>query len=322
MVLIVGEERQKKISPITYELIGKGKELAQKIDEGIDCAYIGTKENSLELLHYGLDRIFLLESDDFIEESVTNSLSNLIKEMRPTIVLIGATNRGRSLAPRLAVKLRTGLTADCTGLEIDEKGEFLQIRPAFGGNVMATILTKTVPKMATVRYKVMDRAKRREEKSGSIEKIEPLPYGKKKVLNLHPMEEKGDITEAEIIVSGGKGLGRKDGFGLIEELANVLGGVVGASRKAVDEGWINYSHQVGLSGRTVKPKLYIACGVSGSVQHLAGMQTSERIVAINDDENAPIFRVADVGIVGNLYEVIPKIIDEIKRRRWKVDKDV
>ncbi len=318
MVLIVGEERQEKIAPITYDLIGEGKELAEKIEEGVDCAYIGNRKNAGELLHYGLDRVFLLESDEFIEEEGASSLASLIEKIKPTIVLIGATNRGRSLAPRLAVKLETGLTADCTGLEINEKGEFLQIRPAFGGNVMATIVTKTLPKMATVRYKVMDRAHRTDEKSGSIQDVEPVPYNKKKILNLYPIEERGDITEAEIIISGGKGLGKKDGFKLIEEFANVLGGVVGASRKAVDDGWIDYSHQVGLSGRTVKPKLYIACGISGSVQHLAGMQTSEHIVAINENEAAPIFKVADVGILGDLYEIIPRLIDEVEEYRKKM----
>lgn len=313
MVLIVGEERQKKPAPITYELIGKGKELAEKIgrEEGVDCAYIGDRVNADELLHYGLDRLFLLESDNFIEEPLAISLASLIKKIKPTIVLIGATNRGRSLAPRLAVRLNTGLTADCTGLEIGENGEFLQIRPAFGGNVMATIVTRTLPKMATVRYKVMERA-HRAGKKGSITNVKVPPYDKKRIIDLYPIEEKGDITEAEIIVSGGRGLGKKEGFKLIEQFANVLGGAVGASRKAVDDGWIDYSHQVGLSGRTVKPKLYIACGISGSVQHLAGMQTSEHIVAINEDEAAPIFKVADVGIVGDLYEIIPKLIDELR----------
>jgi electron transfer flavoprotein alpha subunit len=215
------------------------------------------------------------------------------------------------------------LTADCTGLDVDEKGNLIQTRPAFGGNIMATIITPNHrPQMATVRYKVMAEAEPVENPLGTIEERKVNPgelVDRTEIISFQREEGEVSLTEADIIVSGGRGLGGPEGFKLLEELAKLLGGAVGASRSAVDEGWISYSHQIGLSGRTVRPKLYIACGISGSVQHLAGMQTSEVIVAVNKDPNAPIFKVATYGIVGDLYEVIPELIKRIRERKGSIN---
>lgn len=320
-VLVFGEQVDGKISPVVYELLGKGRQLADKLGQDLECVVLGDDMDpaARELIYYGADRVYLFDSPRlavFRDDPYIQILSRLVQEIKPSILLLGATNLGRSLAPRLAVRLRAGLTADCTGLDIDENGNLLQTRPAFGGNVMATILCEsTRPQMATVRYKVMKRAQRDEGRTGEVI-VRDVDDGSlmDRIEVLQSNRESGEqsITEADIIVSGGKGLGGPAGFELVGQLAELLGGAVGASRAAVDDGWIEYRHQVGLSGKTVRPKLYIACGISGSVQHLAGMQTSDVIVAINKDPQAPIFKVADFGIVGDLYEVIPKIVDLLK----------
>ncbi len=321
-VLVFGEQVDGEISPVVYELLGKGAELAEKLGEDLMCVVLGEgmREASSDLVHYGVDRVYVYDHPSlasFRDDPYTDVLATLVCEEKPAIVLMGATNLGRSLAPRLAVRLKTGLTADCTGLDIDEKGNLLQTRPAFGGNVMATILCENHrPQMATVRYKVMRRAERDESHEGEVVDKQfdwDSLIDRAKVLESSRESSESSITEADIIVSGGRGLGDPGGFKLIAELAEALGGAVGASRCTVDDGWIAYRHQVGLSGRTVRPKLYIACGISGSVQHLAGMQTSDIIVAINKDPSAPIFRVADYGIVGDLYEVVPKIIEVLRK---------
>jgi len=236
-------------------------------------------------------------------------------EIKPEIALFGATHLGRSLGPRVAAALETGLTADCTGLDVDSEGNLLQIRPAFSGNILAQIKTTTRPQMATVRYKVMQSLPRDTGRIGEIIKKEAeiVPS----LLNIVRKEKSKGVAlaDAEVIVSGGRGLKRPDDFSLIAELAGLLGGVVGSSRPLVDSGWITRDHQVGFSGNTVKPKLYIACGISGSPQHLAGMRNADTIFAINTDPSAPIFRLADYGIVGDLYEVIPRLISDLKRRK-------
>jgi len=320
-VLVFGEQVGGRISPVVYELLGKGRELADRLGQNLECVVLGKGMQGAaeDLVSYGVDRVHLYDHpilEAYRDDPYTQTLANLVKETKPCIFLLGATMIGRSLAPRLAVRLKTGLTADCTGLDIDEKGNLLQTRPAFGGNVMATILCEGHrPQMATVRYKVMKRAEKRQGWRGEvIERSldETSILDRTKILASSHEPPGCSITEAEIIVSGGRGLGGPEGFKLIKELADALGGAVGASRCAVDDGWIAYRHQVGLSGKTVRPKLYIACGISGSVQHLAGMQTSDVIVAVNKDPNAPIFKVADYGIVGDLYEVIPKIIQAAK----------
>jgi electron transfer flavoprotein alpha subunit len=321
-VLVFGEQRRGVISPVVYELVGKGRELADKLDERLECVILGDnmKAQAEDLAEYNVNKVYVFDSTllaDFRDDPYTQFLTSLVKEIKPSIFLIGATSIGRSLAPRLATRLQTGLTADCTGLDIDSEGNLLQTRPAFGGNVMATILcTDHRPQMATVRYKVMKRAEKQPEYRGEVvfKETEDVVVDRTRILSVSTESEDVSLAEAQIIVSGGKGLGNPEGFRLIEELANALGGAVGASRLVVDDGWIPFKHQVGLSGKTVRPKLYIACGISGAVQHLAGMQTSDVIVAINKDPSAPIFKVADYGIVGDLYEIIPEIIRFVKEK--------
>ena len=327
-VLIFGEQKKGIIAPVVYELLGKGRELADKLGECLECVVLGNdmKRQAEELIAYGVDKVYFYDGsflEEFKDDPYTELLVRLIDEIKPSIFLLGATSEGRSLAPRIATRLRTGLTADCTGLDIDSEGNLLQTRPAFGGNIMATILCRnTRPQMATVRYKVMKKTEKIPSYKGELISRhfdEKIILNRTRIKKTMEAEGRGEanITEANIIVSGGKGLGNPEGFKLMRELADVLGAAVGASRVVVDEGWIGYPHQVGLSGRTVRPKLYIACGISGSVQHLAGMQTSDIIVAINKDPSAPIFNVADYGIVGDLYEVIPEIIKLIRELKTK-----
>ncbi len=322
-VLVFGEQMDGKFTDVVYELLGKGKELADKLGDKLYCVVLGEriKASATELITYGADKVYLFDDrllSKFRDDTYTQLIVDLVKEIKPSIFLIGATAVGRSLAPRIAVRLRTGLTADCTELEIDtEKKLLVQTRPAFGGNVMATIICPNRrPQMATVRYKMMRKAEKNLNRKGKIisksidfKKI----TGQTEIKGFVKNNNGTNITEAEIIVAGGKGLGGPEGFTLIKELADMLGGKVGASRAVVDEGWIPYTHQVGLSGKTVRPKLYIACGISGAVQHLAGMKTSEVIIAINKDPSAPIFNVADYGIVGDLYEIVPELMTKLKK---------
>jgi electron transfer flavoprotein alpha subunit len=322
-VLVFTEFRNEAIHPVAYELLGKGKQLAQTLMEPLYTVIIGSKleDAAQELAYRGAEKVYVYD-DHFLKtfriDQYTEVLASLIREIKPNIVLIGATAIGRSLGPRVAARLKTGLTADCTGLDIDnETGLLLQTRPAYGGNIMATIVTQNSrPQMATVRYKVMDEAVREEGHKAEIiiKRVEKhtLPDWLK-VLDFESAKEEVSIVEANIIVSGGKGLGNQEGFEVIEELAKELQAAVGASRSTVDEGWINYRHQVGLSGRTVRPQLYFACGISGAVQHLAGMKTSETIIALNKDPEAPIFSVSTLGAVGDLYEVIPRLIEKIRK---------
>ncbi|MFQ6095474.1 MAG: FAD-binding protein [Candidatus Bathyarchaeia archaeon] len=321
-ILVFGEQREGRIALVVYELIGKGREIADELGEELSCVVLGSdvRNQAEDLISYGVDKVYVY--DDlclaiFRDDPYADLLTDLVSRVKPNIFLIGATSIGRSLAPRVASRLKTGLTADCTGLEIDQQSRLLlQTRPAFGGNVMATIIClNSRPQMATVRYKIMKRAERIPGYKGEVIQVEFSPdilTDRTKVKGFIKEEVGMSITEAEIIVSGGKGLGSPEGFKLIRELADLLGGAVGASRTVVDEGWISYPHQVGLSGKTVRPRLYIACGISGSVQHLAGMSGSEIIVAINRDPSAPIFKVADLGLVGDLYEVVPRLIERIK----------
>lgn len=327
-VMVFAEQRDGRVAPVVYELIGKGRELAGKIGQPLYAVLLGhnIRGEAENLLRYGLDKVYVYDHSSlsrFRDDPYTQLIAGLVEEVKPSIILIGATSIGRSLAPKLASRLKTGLTADCTGLDVDEKGNLIQTRPAFGGNIMATIITPNHrPQMATVRYKVMAEAEPVENPLGAIEERKVNPgelVDRTEIISFQREEGEVSLTEADIIVSGGRGLGGPEGFKLLEELAKLLGGAVGASRSAVDEGWISYSHQIGLSGRTVRPKLYIACGISGSVQHLAGMQTSEVIVAVNKDPNAPIFKVATYGIVGDLYEVIPELIKRIRERKGSIN---
>jgi len=324
-VWVFGEQRHGKIAPVVYELLGEGKILADKREGQLCVVVLGDQieEAARDLLNYGADAVYVVDAPelaDFHDESYAKVLSRLILEKKPEIVLTGATTVGRSFIPKVAVEVDTGLTADCTGLDIDpEDGLLLQTRPAFGGNVMATIICPNRrPQMATVRYKVMKKAER-QDSGGVLENISPNPedlISRAKILEFIKEEgSKVNLEDAEIIVSGGRGLQDGKNFELIQELADVLGATVGASRGAVDSDWIPYPHQVGQTGKTVRPKLYIACGISGAVQHRAGMHSSDCIVAINKDPNAPIFEFATYGIVGDLFEVVPALIKTIKGKQ-------
>jgi len=319
-VMIYAEQRGGKVHPVSHELLGKGREIADKLNVELSSVLLGSQmaEEAQELIYYGADTVFLYDHADFREFDLINykrSIVRLMEEVRPEILLLGATHLGRSLGPRIAVALSTGLTADCIGLDIDEQDNLVQIRPAFSGNILAYIRTSTRPQMATIRYKVMQKRERDPGRRGEVmrkdvELVDPLL-----VLVGKEGSSGVNIAEADVIVSGGRGLKKPEDFKLLEGLAEVLGGVIGSSRPLVDDGWIGKEHQVGFSGNTVKPKLYVACGVSGSPQHLAGMRTSDIIVAVNSDPSAPIFRIADYGVVGDLYEVVPKLTDELRRRQ-------
>ena len=323
-VWVVAEQRHSQLKSVVYELLSKGRKLADSLNTELCTVCFGHHVNNVEqLITYGADKVYLIDSPafaDFQEDVYARKLFELIQEYKPEIVVAGATPCGRSLIPRVAARLRTGLTADCTGLEIDPESRLLlQTRPTFGGNIMATIICQTKrPQMATVRPRVFKKGVLDRRRKGQIVKVNLDSEGitsRTKLLDfIEDVSEKINLEDADIIVSGGRGLGKAENFQLLEELANVLGAALGSSRPPVDDGWISYSHQVGQTGRTVCPKLYIACGISGAVQHLAGMQTSDCIVAINDDPNAPIFEVATYGIVGDLFKVVPMLIDKLKDR--------
>ncbi|MFH1640673.1 MAG: FAD-binding protein, partial [Candidatus Omnitrophota bacterium] len=310
------EQKKGKVQSVSYELLGKAQELAKQLSVQVSAVFLGNDlDDQLdELIWHGADNIYLVQAPElanFQDEPYTNVLVNLIKKYKPEILLCGATSIGRSLISRVAVKINAGLTADCTGLDIDpEKKILLQTRPAFGGNIMATIISPNHrPQMATVRHKVMQPMTPDKRRKGKVIKEQfdcSFYISRTKLLDIiEEVETLINLAEADIIVSGGRGMQGPENFKLLHELAQVLGGAVGSSRAAVDAGWMPYSHQVGQTGRTVAPKIYIACGISGQIQHLVGMQSSKTIIAINKDPDAPIFKVATYGIVGDLFEIVP-----------------
>ncbi|MCT4605091.1 MAG: electron transfer flavoprotein subunit alpha [Marinisporobacter sp.] len=323
-VWVYAEQRQGEIMPVVVELLGEGKKLANEIGTELCAVVAGHNIEGLakELIAYGADKVYVLDHElleNFTTDGYTKVITDAIEEFKPEIVLYGATHIGRDLAPRLAARVDTGLTADCTKLEIDpEDKKIKQTRPAFGGNIMATIVCPNHrPQMSTVRPGVMDKAHRDDSRTGEVITVD-VQLTKEDVRTevVEIVKTKKDmvsLTDAEVIVSGGRGLGKAEGFELLKKLADKLGGVVGSSRACVDAGWIDHSHQVGQTGTTVKPTLYVACGISGAIQHLAGMQDSDIIVAINKNANAPIFEVADFGIVGDLYDVVPALMDALDR---------
>ncbi len=323
-VWVFGEQKDGEIASVSLELLGEGRKLADQL--GVKLATVLLGENmeaaAKKLISYGADEVYMVDHpslNNFNDESYADIFVQLIGRYKPEIVLLGATTYGRSLAPRVASRLNTGLTADCTKLEIDiEKRLLLQTRPAFGGNLMATIICPNHrPQMSTVRPKVMKAAEPDASRNGEIIKpdvVIPEDVKVKVVDIVSTLCEKVNLTEADIIVSGGRGMGDPKNFALIQELADVLGGAVGASRATVDAGWVDYSHQVGQTGKTVGPKVYFACGISGAVQHLAGMSSSDTIIAINKDPEAPIFKAATLGIVGDVLEVLPALIAEFKKK--------
>ena len=311
-VLIVAEQNKGEIHKVTYELLNKGKELSDRLKVSLNCLILAEEGTAVEELNYrGAVTAYYMKSKAFAmqeEYLFKSNISEFIKEYKPEIVLMGATHFGRSLAPRIAAALKTGLTADCTELKIDEEGQLLQIRPAFSDNILAHIRTCTYPQMATIRYKEFSEAERDASKSVNIVEVKPYldKYDKSEIVKIFSDEE-FDITEAEVIVAGGRGIRRREDLKMLEELAAEMGGTVGASRALVDAGFVSSAHQVGYSGNRVKPKIYIACGISGAPQHLAGMKEADLIIAINSDPSAPIFRICDIGYVGDLYEIVPEL---------------
>ncbi len=322
-VWVFAEQKKGVVQSVAFELLGKARELADKLNTEVAAVLLGdgVAKQADELIHRGADKVYLVEAKElknFQDEPYTEVLVKLIQKYKPNILLSGATSIGRSLIARVAINIKAGLTADCTGLDIDpEKNILLQTRPAFGGNIMATIISPNYrPQMATVRHKVMKEAQPDKSRKGEVIKEsfdKKVLVSRTKVLDIvDDITSAVNLTEADIIVSGGRGIREAKNFALIEELAKVLGAAVGASRATVDAGWIPYSHQVGQTGRTVCPKIYIACGISGQIQHLVGMQSSKIIVAINSDPSAPIFKVATYGIVGDVFEVVPALTKKFK----------
>ncbi|MBP1758058.1 MAG: Electron transfer flavoprotein, alpha subunit [Firmicutes bacterium] len=315
-----------KARNVGLELLNPGRRLADIQGGNVTAVVIGYNcdEAVKDAIAYGADKVYVMDApvyDHYTTEAYTAAFVQLVEKDCPTTVLLGASNTGRDLGPRLAGRLRTGLTADCTALDIDEaSGNVAWTRPAFGGNLMATILCPNHrPQIGTCRPGVFKKIERNDTRTAEIVKddfVFPAEQIRVKLLEvLHEAGEKVDLEGAEIIVSGGRGVGGPEGFAPVRALASALGGVTGSSRAAVDAGWIPHSHQVGQTGKTVGPKLYVACGISGAIQHLAGMGSSETIVCINKDADANIFSVADFGVVGNLFEVLPVLTDLVNKSK-------
>jgi len=324
-IAVFVEQREGEINGVSYEMIGEGRKLADQLGEKLYAVFLGSnmQKQAEELIKYGVDKVFYINGESLVhfqDDTYCALVSEFINTEKPAVFLAGATAVGRSFIPKVAARVYGGLVADCTKLDVDtEKKLLLGTRPAFGGNLMATIICPHHrPQMATVRHKVMKAAVKDDSRTGeiavrNIDKV--ISFERTKIIDIvKEMESTVNITEADIIVSGGRGVGNAEKFSMLRDLAEVLGGAVGASRAAVDNGWIPYSHQVGQTGKTVCPKLYIACGISGSVQHMAGMQSSDFIIAINKDPNADIFQIANLGIVGDLNEVVPALTKAFKER--------
>lgn len=326
-IWILIEQIDGHVHPVSVELIGEGRKLADQIGKDVCVVLAGHQMDDVaeKLLHYPVNTVYYLDHPllkDYNTDAYALVMAELIKEKKPEIVLVGATSIGRDLGPRVAAKVGAGLTADCTKLDIDpEDGKLLQTRPAFGGNLMATIVCpKSRPQMSTVRPGVMEKAQYSDEILGEVVRITPELDEKDIRTELVEKTDLGrkrvNLIDAKVIVSGGRGLKTPEGFALIEELADALKGEVGSSRAAVDAGWIDHIHQVGQTGTTVHPDLYVACGISGAIQHQAGMHESKYIVAINKDPEAPIFQICDFGIVGDLYEVIPELLKSLEGKHF------
>ena len=314
-----------KAKNVGRELLNPGRMLADQTGQELVAVLVGKNaaEAAKEAIAYGADKAIAVEGPQFDEyntEAYAFAMYELIQKYRPEVVLIGATNNGRDIGPRLACRLKTGLTADCTGISIDEEsGKVAWTRPAFGGNLMARILCpNTFPQMGTVRPGVFEKPAADESRAGEIIREEiavPEEEIRCRLIDhiASELKDKVDLENARVIVSGGRGMGSGENFAILKELADALGGEVGASRAAVDAGWIAYDHQVGQTGKTVHPEIYIACGISGAIQHLAGMSSSKIIVAINRDKEAPILKVANYGIVGDLFDVVPKLTAAVRK---------
>lgn len=324
-VWVFAEQRDGELQKVSLELVGKGKELAEKLNTQLVAVLLGhnTDENAKELLAYGADKVLAADSEllaHYTTDAYAKVISDLVNEKKPEILFIGASFIGRDLGPRIAARLTTGLTADCTALDIDpENRNLLATRPAFGGNLIATIVCADHrPQMATVRPGVFEKLARDASKADAS-KIEKVNFQltesdiRTKIQEVVKLaKEVEDISEAKVIIAGGRGVGSKENFAKLQELAEVLGGSIAGSRAAIEKEWIDKSLQIGQTGKTVRPQLYIAAGISGAIQHLAGMQDSDYIIAINKDEGAPINQIADLALVGDLNKIIPELVAQIK----------
>lgn len=321
-VMVFVEQRSGEIQNVSLELLGKGRELADKINNKLSAVLLGynIKKLSEELIEYGADEVVYVEDENldvYLTSTYTKALTEVINKKNPDIVLVGATTIGRDLAPRVSATIETGLTADCTSLEIDDENQgLLMTRPAFGGNIMATIICPNHrPQMSTVRPGVMKKLEKDITRTGNVEKIDVKfleDYKNVQVLKyVKENVKKVNIEDAKVLISAGRGIGCKENMDALYELADLLGAEVSASRAVVDAGWIDKSRQVGQTGKTVRPDVYIACGISGAIQHLAGMEESEYIIAINNNSDAAIFEVADLSLVGDVNKVIKNLIQEL-----------
>ncbi|MGC8584758.1 MAG: electron transfer flavoprotein subunit alpha/FixB family protein [Thermoplasmata archaeon] len=326
-ILVVGEVYDGKVRPVTYQLISKAREMASSLNTKLSAVLMGNNisQYANDMIAYGADTAYIMEDkvlESYVSELYASVLARFIESIKPEIVLIPATHTGREYGPRIAAYLQTGMTADCTDLQI-RNGKFIQIRPAYGGNIMGEIITPNHrPQIATVRPNVFKVGNYDKQRKGETVKVKPDMSN----INIRTMIKdivKTTVTgtkkvdEARVVVSGGRGIGSKEGFSILQDLADLLGGAVGASRVAVELGWMPKSAQVGQSGLTVAPDLYIAVGISGTIQHIVGMKDSKIIIAINKDPNAPIFNIADFGIVGDYREIIPIFIEELKKELKK-----
>jgi len=326
-VFVFAEQVDNQITPVSFELLAKARELAEKLQCVVVAILLGDKVEDLvqPLFTYGAQKVIICEDAALAQyrtEPYTYAFSTIIRRYKPQVVLYGATSIGRDLAPRIAGRIHTGLTADCTALDIEEESNsFMMTRPAFGGNLMATIVCPDhQPAMATVRPGVMVKRLPDPDASGEVVRFEldfVEDHRYTKILDVIKKEAttKHNIQDAKILVAGGRGMKSAEGFQILQDLADILGGEVASSRAAVDTGWQDKSRQVGQTGKTVRPNLYIACGISGAIQHLAGMEESDFIIAINSDSTAPIFNIADVGIVGDVFKIVPKLTEAIKKER-------
>ena len=330
-IFVFAEQRDRKVEKVAFELVGKGKKLAEDLNTTVTAVLLGKDmmDEAKKLCKAGADKVIYVDNevlDLYMTEPYVYAINHIILDKKPEIVLYGASAIGRDVAPRIACRLKAGLTADCTGLTIEpddqdpKKLNLMMTRPAFGGNLMATIACPdTRPQMATVRPGVMQALKASEANPVNIEeyKLEiPAECINVEILEVTKIiQQRMNVEDAKVLVSGGRGMHGPENYPMLEELADILGGTISASRAAVDAGWVPKDRQVGQTGKTVRPNLYIACGISGAIQHLAGMEESDFIIAINKDETAPIFEVADVGIVGDIFKVVPLLIEELKKER-------
>jgi electron transfer flavoprotein alpha subunit len=323
---ILAEQQNGHILPVSHELLARGRLLADKLAGSLTAVVLGdgvADRELMTLVHHGADRVLMLDAPQlgrFLVEPYAACLADASHTHAPTIVLAAATSTGRTLMPYLAAKIHTGLTADCTELDVDpQTGDLLQTRPAIGGNIMATIRTpEHRPQLATVRPHSTRPLAANPERAGDILRHTPesrLLRSRVRHLEDIPVDTQHALQDAEIVVSVGRGVRKADNVAVVEQLAEELGAALGASRDVVDRGWLSYPHQVGLSGKTVVPRLYVAVGISGAIQHLAGMQTAESVIAINSDPDAQIFRVADLGIVGDLFDIVPALVRRLQEER-------